>query len=156
MTKFKRLTSLVLTLCLVCCMTVSASADSTIDPGRTGSLTLYKYDLTSAEADGAWDSSAYVATGESDQGVIDALAGYAVPGVEFSCIKLAEAESANTQKPIKQLCSHFLPESAAVLDSMAHLCCCPAFHSHTLFTQSAGSEESKATSQRRKTTEQAT
>ena len=103
MTKFKRLTSLVLTLCLVCCMTVSASADSTIDPGRTGSLTLYKYDLTSAEADGVWDSSAYVATGESDQGVIDALAGYAVPGVEFSCIKLAEAESDKTGEDISTL-----------------------------------------------------
>lgn len=59
-----------------------------------------------------------------------------------------------TQKPIKQLCSRFLPESAAVLGSMADSCCCPAFHA--LFTQSAGSEESKATSQRRKTTEQAT
>lgn len=103
MTKFKRLTSLGLTLCLVCCMTVSASADNTIDPGRTGNLTLYKYDLSSAEADGAWDSSAYVATGESDQGVIDALAGYAVPGVEFSYIKLAEAENAKTGENISTL-----------------------------------------------------
>ncbi len=89
MAKFKRFTALVLALCLICCMTVFASADSTIDQSKTGSLTLYKYDLTSAEADGAWDSSAYVSTGESDQGVIDALAGYAVPGVEFTYIKVA-------------------------------------------------------------------
>ena len=40
-----------------------------------------------------------------------------------------------TQKPVKQLCSCFLPESAAVLDSMADLCYCPACHSHTVTWQ---------------------
>ena len=61
-----------------------------------------------------------------------------------------------TQKPVKQLCSCFLPESAAVLGSMADLCYCPACHSHTLFAQSAVRRARLHTSQRRKTTEQAT
>ena len=43
---------------------VSAAAlddGTTIDESRTGSLTIYKYDLTGAEKDGVWDSS-YVST----------------------------------------------------------------------------------------------
>ena len=49
--------------------------DAPIDESRTGSLTIYKYDLTNAEKDGVWDSS-YVSTGVFDQtGVNDVLGG---------------------------------------------------------------------------------
>ena len=90
MDKMKKLLALVMVVCVVCCLPVYASADSTIDHSKTGSLTLYKYDLTSAKADGAWSEGSYIATGESDQGIIEAMAGYAVPGVEFSYIKVAD------------------------------------------------------------------
>ena len=74
-----------------------------IDESRTGSLTIYKYDLTNAEKDGVWDSS-YVSTGVFDQtGVNDVLGGgssalgngetgygYAIKGVEFSFLKVAD------------------------------------------------------------------
>ena len=77
--------------------------DAPIDESRTGSLTIYKYDLTNAEKDGVWDSS-YVSTGVFDQtGVNDVLGGssstlgngetgygYAIKGVEFSYLKVAD------------------------------------------------------------------
>jgi fimbrial isopeptide formation D2 family protein/LPXTG-motif cell wall-anchored protein len=85
-------------------------ADATIDFTQKGSLTIYKIDLTNAEKDGAWDSS-YVSTGVYDQNVYDALIGttrdgdtdntsdlgngeksyrYAIAGVEFSYLKIAD------------------------------------------------------------------
>ena len=103
---------LALVLCLGCAPAVFAAevADATIDQSRKGSLTIYKYDLTNAEKDGVWDSS-YVSTGVMDQsGVVDILGGnragdtdnksdlgngqasygYAIKGVEFSYVKIAD------------------------------------------------------------------
>ena len=102
---------LALILCLSIPIGVSAATvdDATIDTSRTGSMTIYKYDLTNAEKDGVWDSS-YVSTGVYDQaGVVDILGGkrdgdsdnqsdlgngqqsygYAIKGVEFSYLKIA-------------------------------------------------------------------
>ena len=116
-TKFMRAITLCLALvmCLSCVPAAFAAevADATIDESRTGSLTIYKYDLTSAEKDGIWDSS-YVSTGVYDKtGVNDVLGGsssstlgngetaygYAIPGVEFTYVKIADivqfSESAN-------------------------------------------------------------
>ena len=101
-----------LLLCLSFPVGVSAAevADATIDFTQKGSLTIYKIDLTNAEKDGAWDSS-YVSTGVYDQNVYDALIGatrdgdtdntsdlgngessfgYAIAGVEFSYLKVAD------------------------------------------------------------------
>ena len=114
MKNFKRIITLclALALCLSCAPAVFAAevADATIDMSREGSLTVYKYDLTNAEKDGVWDSS-YVSTGVMDQsGVVDVLGGkrtgdtdnksdlgngeasygYAIKGVEFSYVKIAE------------------------------------------------------------------
>ena len=91
---------------------VSAASvgEATIDSNQKGSLTIYKTDLTNAEKDGIWDSS-YVSTGVYDQNVYDALIGatrdgdadntsdlgngeasygYAIKGVEFSYLKIAD------------------------------------------------------------------
>ena len=103
---------LALILCLTVPVGVSAATveDATIDTSRTGSITIFKYDLTNAEKDGVWDSS-YVSTGVYDQtGVVDILGGkragdndnqsdlgngeesygYAIKGVEFSYLKIAD------------------------------------------------------------------
>ena len=114
MKSFKKIISmcLALMLCLSCVPAAFAAevADATIDQNRKGSLTIYKYDLTNAEKDGVWDSS-YVSTGVMDQaGVVDILGGnragdtdnksdlgngeasygYAIKGVEFSYVKVAD------------------------------------------------------------------
>ena len=107
MKKLTKILSLLLVLTLMLSFPVGASAaeleDAPIDESRTGSLTIYKYDLTNAEKDGVWDSS-YVSTGVFDQtGVNDVLGGgnstlgngetgygYAIKGVEFSYVKVAD------------------------------------------------------------------
>ena len=103
---------LVLALCLSLGTVALAApvAEATIDASRTGSLDIYKYDFTNAAKDGVWDSS-YVSTGVYDQAVNDALGnavragdtdnsgdlgngetsyGYAVKGVEFTYLRVAD------------------------------------------------------------------
>ena len=70
MNKLKKALALILALTVICALPITASAapvdEATIDTSRTGNLDLYKYDLTSAEKDGIWDSS-YVSTGVKDE-----------------------------------------------------------------------------------------
>ena len=91
---FKRITALAMTAVMALSMCVGASAadeaSATIDTSRFTSLTLYKYDMTSAEADGGWSTSSYVSTGLQDDSVNVALAKYAIQGVEFSYMKVAD------------------------------------------------------------------
>ena len=108
MKNITKILSLFLALTLLLSFPVAASAaalpgTATIDESRTGSLTIYKYDLTGAEKDGVWDSS-YVSTGVYDEiGVNNVLGGnastlgngetgygYAIKGVEFSFVKVAD------------------------------------------------------------------
>ena len=71
--------------------TAFAATDSapTIDPGRKASLSIYKYDITAASKDGAWDAESYVSTGLHDDAVTDKLAKYAIQGVEFTYLRVA-------------------------------------------------------------------
>lgn len=68
----------------------TAFAAPTIDSGRKASLSLYKYDITAASADGAWDAASYVSTGVQDDAVTDKLAQYAIQGVEFTYLRVAD------------------------------------------------------------------
>ena len=72
--------------------TAFAATDSapTIDPGKKASLSIYKYDITKASNDGAWDAESYVSTGLHDDAVIDKLAKYAIQGVEFTYLRVAD------------------------------------------------------------------
>ena len=108
MKNLTKVLSLFLVLTMLLCFPVAVSAaeleDATIDESKTGSLTIYKYDLTGAEKDGVWDSS-YVSTGVYDEaGVNNVLGsstssalgngetgyGYAIKGVEFTYAKVAD------------------------------------------------------------------
>ena len=72
--------------------TAFATIDSapTIDPGKKASLSIYKYDITKAGNDGAWDAESYVSTGLHDDAVIDKLSKYAIQGVEFTYLRVAD------------------------------------------------------------------
>ena len=72
--------------------TAFAATDSapTIDPGKKASLSIYKYDITTAGNDGAWDAESYVSTGLRDDAVIDKLSKYAIQGVEFTYLRVAD------------------------------------------------------------------
>ena len=77
--------------------TAFAATDSapTIDPGKKASLSVYKYDITTAGNDGAWDAESYVSTGLHDDAVVDKLAKYAIQGVEFTYLRVADVTMSN-------------------------------------------------------------
>ena len=89
MKKTKRLWALLLVMVMALGLITTAFAAPTIDSGRKASLSLYKYDITAASADGAWDAASYVSTGVQDDAVTDKLAQYAIQGVEFSYLRVA-------------------------------------------------------------------
>ena len=90
MKKTKRLWALLLAMVMALGLISTAFAAPTIDSGRKASLSLYKYDITAASADGAWDAASYVSTGVQDDAVTDKLAKYAIQGVEFSYLRVAD------------------------------------------------------------------
>ena len=71
-------------------MTTAFAAEPTIDLAKKASLNIYKYDITQASADGVWDAESYVSTGLHDDAVIDKLSKYAIQGVEFTYLKVAD------------------------------------------------------------------
>ena len=100
---------MLLAVLMVCSITIPAWAapveEAIIDTTRTGSINIYKYDLTNAEKDGVWSSS-YVSTGIRDENGVETILGnpervshlnengdaygYALKGVEFSAIKVGD------------------------------------------------------------------
>lgn len=115
---FKRLLSLVLTLCIMASLAIPVFAldsdnTSIIDPNMTGTIHIHKIDFTNAAKDGVWNTS-YVSTGRQDSELeqklitnvvragdddndgIDDLGngldshGYAIRGVEFTYLKVAD------------------------------------------------------------------
>ena len=119
MKKLNHILSLALALLVALgCLTgqaFSASAatisDATIDMDKLCRLDLYKYDWTNATKDGVWAADSYVSTGKYDPNINDILGGsnrvgdsdkvsdlengktsngYAVAGVEFTYLKVAE------------------------------------------------------------------
>ena len=61
----------------------SAAAEDTIDPSRTGTMIIHKYDVTAAQENGV-DLSQIVSTGEQDPDAEEVLANYAQEGAQFS------------------------------------------------------------------------
>lgn len=122
----KRIFALLLAVVMLCGLSVSAFAapvdEATIDTSRTGSVDLWKYDLTNAEKDGVWDSS-YVSTGVRDVNGVESVLGstdrvsalnangtaygYALKGVEFTYLKVADirtyTESENGEEHVEVL-----------------------------------------------------
>ena len=76
-------------------MTTAFAAEPTIDTSKKASLSIYKYDITKASEDGVWDAESYVSTGLHDDSVIDKLSKYAIQGVEFTYLKVADVTMSN-------------------------------------------------------------
>ena len=71
-------------------MSTAFAAEPTIDTSKKASLSIYKYDITKAGNDGAWDAESYVSTGLRDDAVVDKLVKYAIQGVEFTYLRIAD------------------------------------------------------------------
>lgn len=76
-------------------MTTAFAAEPTIDTSKKASLSIYKYDITKASEDGVWDAESYVSTGLHDDAVIDKLSKYAIQGVAFTYLKVADITMSN-------------------------------------------------------------
>ena len=90
MKKIHRVLALLMAALMVIGLMTTAFAEPTIDPGKKASLSIYKYDITKASNDGAWDAEAYVSTGLHDGAVTEKLSKYAIQGVEFTYLRIAE------------------------------------------------------------------
>lgn len=100
---------------MACTSLISASAatidKATIDMNAKAQLSIYKYDFTNAKKDGVWNEKSYVSTGQYDARVNeilgrttrtgadsassalgngDASNGYAIKGVEYTYLKIAD------------------------------------------------------------------
>ena len=95
MKKIHRVLALLMAVVMALSLVTTAFAEPTIDPSKKASLSIYKYDITKASSDGAWDAESYVSTSLHDDAVIDKLAKYAIQGVEFTYLRVADIVMSN-------------------------------------------------------------
>ena len=90
MKKIHRLLTMLMAAIMALGLITTAFAEPTIDTSKKASLSIYKYDITKASAEGAWDTESYISTGLHDDAVIDKLSKYAIQGVEFTYLRIAD------------------------------------------------------------------
>lgn len=95
MKKIHRVSAMLMAAIMALSLITTAFAEPIIDPGKKASFSIYKYDITTAGNDGAWNVESYVSTGLHDDTVIDKLAKYAIQGVEFTYLRVADVTTSN-------------------------------------------------------------
>ena len=95
MKKIHRVLAMLMAAIMALSLITTAFAEPTIDPSKKASLSIYKYDITKASEDGVWDAESYVSTGLHDNAVVDKLSKYAIQGVEFTYIRVADVAMNN-------------------------------------------------------------
>ena len=90
MKKIHRVWAMLLVAIMALSLITTAFAEPTIDTSKKTSLSIYKYDITTANSDGAWDVESYVSTGLHDDAVVDKLSKYSIQGVEFTYLRVAD------------------------------------------------------------------
>ena len=95
MKKIHRVLAMLMAAIMALSLITTAFAEPTIDPSKKASLSIYKYDITTANSDGAWDAESYVSTGLHDDAVIAKLSKYTIQGVEFTYIRVADVTMNN-------------------------------------------------------------
>ena len=90
MKKIHRVLTLLMAALMAIGLMTTVFAEPTIDTSKKASLSIYKYDITTASAEGAWDAESYVSTGLHDDAIVDKLAKYAIQGVEFTYLRVAD------------------------------------------------------------------
>ena len=95
MKKIHRVLALLMAAIMALSLITTAFAEPIIDTSRKAFLSVYKYDITKASNDGAWDVESYVSTGLHDDAVVDKLSKYAIQGVEFTYLRVADITMSN-------------------------------------------------------------
>ena len=97
MKKIHRVLALLMAAIMAVGLMTTAFAEPTIDASKKASLSIYKYDITKASEDDVWDAESYVSTGLHDDAVIDKLSKYAIQGVEFTYLRVADIAMSNEE-----------------------------------------------------------
>ena len=95
MKKIHRVFAMLMAAIMALSLVTTAFAEPTIDASKKASLSIYKYDITKASEAGVWDAESYVSTGLHDNAVVDKLAKYAIQGVEFTYLRVADIAMSN-------------------------------------------------------------
>ena len=95
MKKIHRVLAMLMAVVMALSLITTAFAEPTIDTSKKASLSIYKYDITKASAEGAWDTESYISTGLHDNAVVDKLSKYAIQGVEFTYLRVADVTMNN-------------------------------------------------------------
>lgn len=115
-----RFIALAMALCLIVGLATAAFAasdDAVIDYAMQGSLTIYKYDFTAAD-EGGVNMSGFVTNGTSNPSVESVMAPYAVEGVEFTILKVADIEQFTLPTGVQTLYSMDKTLSADLLTAL--------------------------------------
>lgn len=111
------ITCIALIMCFALLTTAYAATPqkATIDTSKTGSLTVYKYDKTEAEKA---NTGSYVSTGKVSSDAESALASYAIEGVEFSIVNVAEITTFTNNGNVQLLYGFDKTASAKLLSAI--------------------------------------
>lgn len=105
--------------CVLSPVAVFAGPKDTIDKSATGSVSLYKYDMTAAKADGV-DLNQFSANGKVDSDAESKLNRYRIGGVEFSYVKVADIENSIEHDGDSGLCYGLDDELVDILGIRKH------------------------------------
>ncbi len=105
--------------CVLSPVAVFAGPKDTIDESATGSVSLYKYDMTAAKADGV-DLNQFSANGKVDSDAESKLNRYRIGGVEFSYVKVADIENSIEHDGDSGLCYGLDDELVDILGIRKH------------------------------------
>lgn len=95
MKKLTRILTVIMALCLMATLALPAfAAENTLDPSKKVSLTIHKYDFAAAAEDGAWTQGVVAGNGVTNAAAEALAAKYAITGIEFTYLKLADLRSA--------------------------------------------------------------
>lgn len=81
---------------------VKAATADVIDTGRTGTITIYKYDMTAAKQNGV-NLNDFTSTGKQNTAAEAALKKYAIKGVEFSYLRVGDVEQNSDHGKIQMI-----------------------------------------------------
>lgn len=105
--------------CVLSPVAVFAGPKDTINESATGSVSLYKYDMTAAKADGV-DLNQFSANGKVDSDAESKLNRYRIGGVEFSYVKVADIENSIEHGDDSGLCYGLDDELVDILGIRKH------------------------------------
>lgn len=97
-----KMMAVILCALMISAVQVNAAVNDVIDTSKTGSLTIYKYDMTAAKQGGV-NLDDFTSTGKQDTTAEAALEKYAIKGVEFSYLRVGDVKQQSENGKIQMI-----------------------------------------------------